>query len=57
MCLQKPELRIYEDQNELYRFSLASPVAAVAFGKYGMEDNVLAIVFKDGSLDIKVRSA
>lgn len=47
-------MRIYHDGQQLHSFTVASPVSAMAFGRYGTEDCVLATVFKDGGLDIKV---
>ena len=49
------EVRIYHDKSLVSLHTVAHPVTAIWFGKYGREDNTLITVTKSGALDIKVR--
>jgi hypothetical protein len=48
------QVRLYKEKVQLSVISCNDVVSAMRFGKYSREDNTLVLVFKSGSLGIKV---
>ena len=57
VALANGELRVYHKDSTtlLDMLQLESEPSLLRFGRYGREDNTLLIVYKNGSLSIKVR--
>jgi len=55
VVLASGEIRMYNENKILHKFSVEKPVMAIRFGVYGREDNTLAIIHgKGGAITIKI---
>ncbi|CAG0880955.1 unnamed protein product [Cyprideis torosa] len=54
IALENSQIRIYSNHTLVDGFQTPEPVVALKFGRYGREDNTLALVTRGGSLLIKI---
>jgi len=55
VAMSSGELRMYNENKLIYKFSVDRPVSALRFGTFGREDNTLAIVHgRNGSITVKM---